>query len=203
MQRIGLTVLAAGSSSRLGQPKQLLHFQGQTLLRRAAETAAASGCEPLVLVTGALHDELLPEVAGLPFYVVRNEDWKEGMSTSIHAGLDVLEIQTEADPLDAVIVMLCDQPLLTAEVLRQLIAQFQTTNQPLVACEYGSTRGVPTLFSRALFPALHALQGSVGARELLRQHADLPSISFPNGIVDVDTAAQYQQLVARSVSSAE
>jgi molybdenum cofactor cytidylyltransferase len=195
MQRIGLMLLAAGSSSRLGQPKQLLPYQGRTLLRHAAEVAAASGCEPLVLVTGALHEELLPEVAELPFYVVRNEDWQQGMSTSIQAGLDVLEIQTEAAPLAAVIVMLCDQPLLTPAIIQQLISGFETAEQPLVACEYAGTRGVPTLFSRALFPALHALRGPAGARELLRQHAALPAVDFPDGAVDVDTQAQYQALL--------
>lgn len=195
MQRIGLILLAAGSSSRLGQPKQLLPYQGRTLLRHAAKVAVASGCEPLVLVTGALHEELLPEVAGLPFYVVRNEDWAQGMSTSIQAGLDVLEMQAEAAPLDAAIVMLCDQPLLTAAVLQQLAMQFQTASPPLVACNYGGARGVPALFSRALFPALHALQGPAGARDLLRQYAALPAIPFPGGVVDVDTAAQYAQLL--------
>jgi molybdenum cofactor cytidylyltransferase len=195
MQHIGLILLAAGSSSRLGQPKQLLPYQGRTLLRHAAEVAAASGCEPLVLVTGALHDELLPEVAELPFYIVRNEDWQEGMSSSIQAGLDVLEMQTEAMPLDAAIVMLCDQPLLTPVVIQQLVNQFKPTEQPLVACKYGGALGVPTLFSRALFPALHALRGPAGARELLRQHASLPAIDFPDGAVDVDTEAQYQALL--------
>ncbi|MDO7877783.1 nucleotidyltransferase family protein [Hymenobacter sp. ASUV-10] len=197
MQRIGLILLAAGSSSRLGQPKQLLPYQQRTLLRQAAEVAATSGCAPLVLVTGALHDELLPEVAGLPFYVVRNEDWAQGMSTSIQAGLDVLEMQTKAAPLDAAIVMLCDQPLLTPGILRQLVTQFQATGQPLVACEYGGTRGVPALFGQTLFLALHALQGPAGARELLRQYADLPAVDFPGGAVDVDTVAQYQQLLAQ------
>jgi len=197
MQRIGLILLAAGSSTRLGQPKQLLPYQGRTLLRHAAEVAAATGCEPLVLVTGASHEELLPAVKDLPFYVVRNEDWQQGMSTSIQAGLDVLRMQTEAAPLAAAIVMLCDQPLLTPEVLRQLIMQFQTTSQPLVACEYGGTRGVPALFSQILFPILHALQGPAGARELLHQYADLPAVSFPGGVVDVDTDEQYQDLVAR------
>ena len=194
MQRIGLILLAAGASSRLGQPKQLLHYQGRTLLRRAAETAAASGCAPLVLVTGALHDELLPEVAGLPFFSVQNHDWREGMSTSIRAGLDVLEMQTEGAPLDAALVMVCDQPLLTPEVLQSIIQQFRDTGQPVVATEYAGTRGVPALFGAAVFPALRALSGPAGARELLRQHAHLPAVPFPGGEVDVDTAAQYAAL---------
>lgn len=192
---IGLMLLAAGESSRLGQPKQLLQYQGRSLLRHAAEIATVVGCEPMALVTGALHEELLPEIAGLPFFVVQNEDWREGLSTSIQAGLDVLEMQTKGVPLAAVIVMLCDQPLLTPEVLRSMIQQFNAAGQPVIATSYAGTRGVPALFSRAVFPALHALQGPAGARDLLRQYADLPAVDFPGGAVDVDTSEQYQQLL--------
>ena len=126
---VGLLLLAAGSSSRLARPKQLLPYQGQTLLRHAAEVAAASPCRPLVLVTGALHDELLPEIDGLPFHVVRNDAWADGMGGSIAAGLQELESASEAAKVDAVIVILCDQPLLTDEVIGQLIVQFQATGQ--------------------------------------------------------------------------
>ncbi|MGI4761457.1 MAG: nucleotidyltransferase family protein [Janthinobacterium lividum] len=191
---VGLLLLAAGSSSRLARPKQLLPYQGQTLLRRAAEVAAASPCRPLVLVTGALHDELLPEIEGLPFHVVRNDNWADGMGSSIAAGLAELETAAEAPRVDAVVVMLCDQPLLTEEVIGQLIVQFQATGQPVVASAYADTKGVPALFSRAVFPQLLDLQGASGARELLQQYAHLPTVDFPGGATDVDTEAQYAAL---------
>ena len=191
---VGLLLLAAGSSSRLARPKQLLPYQGGTLLRRAAEVAAASPCRPLVLVTGALHDELLPEIAGLPFHVIRNDAWADGMGGSIAAGLAELESASEGPPVDAVVVMLCDQPLVDEDVIGRLIVQFQATGQPVVACTYAGTQGVPALFGRALFPQLLALRGASGARELLQQHAHLPAVDFPGGAVDVDTEAQYAAL---------
>jgi molybdenum cofactor cytidylyltransferase len=191
---VGLLLLAAGSSSRLARPKQLLQYQGQTLLRRAAEVATASPCRPLVLVTGALHDELLPEVDGLPFHVVRNDAWADGMGGSIAAGLAELETASEAAKVDAVVVILCDQPLLSDEVIGQLIVQFQATGQPVVASAYGGTQGVPALFSRELFPQLLELRGATGARELLQQYKHLPTVDFPGGVTDVDTEAQYAAL---------
>jgi len=188
---VGLLLLAAGSSSRLARPKQLLQYQSQTLLRRAAEVATASPCRPLVLVTGALHDELLPEIDGLPFHVVCNDAWADGMGGSIAAGLAELETAAEAD---AVVVILCDQPLLNEEIIGQLIVQFQATGQPVVASAYAGTQGVPALFSREIFPQLLALRGASGARELLQQYAHLPTVDFPGGATDVDTEAQYAAL---------
>ena len=192
--QVGLLLLAAGSSSRLARPKQLLPYQGQTLLRHAAEVAAASPCRPLVLVTGALHDELLPEVEGLPFHVVRNETWADGMGGSIAAGLQALEADHESPPVEAVVVILCDQPLLTEDIIGQFIVQFQATGQPVVAATYAGTQGVPALFSRAVFPQLLALRGASGARELLQQYQHLPTVDFPGGATDVDTEAQYAAL---------
>ena len=191
---VGLLLLAAGSSSRLARPKQLLPYQGQTLLRHAAEVAVASPCRPLVLVTGALHDELLPEIDGLPFHVVRNDAWADGMGGSIAAGLADLETAAEGPKVDAVVVILCDQPLLTEEIIGQLIVQFQATGQPVVASSYAGTQGVPALFSRAVFPQLLALRGASGARELLQQYSHLPTVNFPGGAIDVDTEAQYAAL---------
>ncbi|RYY08433.1 MAG: nucleotidyltransferase family protein [Cytophagaceae bacterium] len=191
---VGLLLLAAGSSSRLARPKQLLPYQGQTLLRHAAEVAAASPCRPLVLVTGALHDELLPEIDGLPFHVVRNDAWADGMGGSIATGLQELESAFEVHNVDAVVVMLCDQPLLTPELIGELIVQFQATQQPVVASAYAGTQGVPALFGRAIFPQLLALRGASGARELLQQYNHLPTVDFPGGATDVDTEAQYAAL---------
>jgi len=176
---VGLLLLAAGSSSRLARPKQLLPYQGQTLLRHAAQLAVASPCRPLVLVTGALHDELLPEIDGLPFHVVRNDNWADGMGGSIAAGLAELETAAEGPRVDAVIVILCDQPLLTEEIIGQLIVQFQATGQQVVASAYAGTQGVPALFSRAIFPQLLALRGASGARELLQQYATCLLSTFP------------------------
>ncbi|QIL77730.1 NTP transferase domain-containing protein [Hymenobacter sp. HDW8] len=154
---VALILLAAGASTRMGQAKQLLYFQGQTLLRRAAETAVATGCQPLMLVTGALHEELVAEIDDLPFLVTRNPDWAAGMGSSIRAGLAALEKAPQ--PPSAVLIMLCDQPLVTPALLLTMIKQQQASQAPVVASAYGGTLGVPAVFSADSLPALRQLGG--------------------------------------------
>lgn len=193
-----LLLLAAGASSRLGRPKQLLRYQGHTLLRRAAETAVASGCHPIVVVTGAQHEALLPELEGLPVEVVHNAAWATGMGASIKTGLAALTKLPEAEELPAVIVLLCDQPLVTPELLQQLVAQHTATGQSIVASAYAGTVGVPVLFGAEALPLLRALPDAAGAGQLLRQHPELvATVPFADGAVDVDTEEQYTALLSR------
>ena len=190
---VALLLLAAGASTRMGQPKQLLPYCGRTLLRHAAETAAATGCAPIILVTGALHDELLPEIAGLPIQTVHNSYWESGMASSIRAGLATV---VAAHPR-AVLIMLTDQPLVTPELLRQLIAQQQTTQAPIVAAAYGDTLGVPAVFDQSVFNELLQLQGTQGANRLIvGLGTAVGRVAFPNGLLDIDTPEQYAALVA-------
>ena len=191
---VALLLLAAGASTRMGRPKQLLPYRGRTLLRHAAETAVASGCAPVVLVTGALHQELLAEVAGLPIQAINNEKWESGMASSIQAGLAAV---APAQPR-AVLIMLTDQPLVTPGLLQQLVAQQQHTQAPIVAAAYGDTLGVPALFARALLPALLQLQGQQGAVRLIAgQGAAVGRVDFPAGLLDVDTPEQYAALLGK------
>ena len=190
---VALLLLAAGASSRMGRPKQLLPYRGRTLLRHAAETAVASGCAPLVLVTGALHDELVAEVADLPIRAVRNEHWETGMASSLQAGLTAV---AGTNPT-AVLVLLTDQPLVTPALLQQLVALQQQTQAPAVAAAYAGTLGVPAIFSRALFHDLQQLQGAQGATRLLAMLGPaVGRVDFPAGLLDVDTPEQYAALLA-------
>ena len=193
---VALLLLAAGASTRMGRPKQLLPYHGRTLLRHAAETAVAAGCAPIVLVTGALHDELLAEIVGLPILAVHNLDWETGMASSIRAGLAAV---AAAAPR-AVLVMLTDQPLVTPELLRQLIVQQHATQAPIVAAAYGETLGVPAIFDKSLLPELLKLQGAQGAGRLIaRLGAAVGQVAFPAGLLDVDTPAQYTALLQGSL----
>ncbi len=192
-----LLLLAAGASTRMGRPKQLLPYRGRTLLRHAAETAAASGCAPIVLVTGALHAELLPEIAGLPIRAVHNAEWESGMASSIRTGLHAL---AEAAPA-SVLIMLADQPFVTPALLRQLLRQQQATQAPAVAAAYGDTLGVPAVFGAELLPRLGQLQGQLGAGRLLASLGTaVEQVPFPAGLLDVDTPAQYAALAQGSIS---
>ncbi|WP_201983665.1 nucleotidyltransferase family protein [Hymenobacter rubidus] len=188
---VALLLLAAGASTRMGQPKQLLPYHGRTLLRHAAETAVASGCAPIILVTGALHEELLPETVGLPIQAVRNVEWETGMASSIRAGLTALAGTQPA----AVLIMLTDQPLVTSELLQQLVRQQQQTQAPAVTAAYGDTLGVPAVFSSILLPELLQLQGQQGAGRLIASlGAAVGRVAFAAGLLDVDTPEQYARL---------
>lgn len=187
---VALLLLAAGASTRMGQPKQLLPYRGRTLLRHAAETAAATGCAPLVLVTGAVHEALAAEVADLPIAVVHNPDWPTGMAASIRTGL------AAAGAASAYLIMLSDQPLVTTELLLQLLAQQRQTRAPAVATAYGDALGVPAVFDQSLLPALRALQGTQGANRLIASLGRaVGRIAFPEGLLDVDTPEQYAALL--------
>lgn len=192
-RQIGLLLLAAGGSRRLGEPKQLLVYEGETLLRRAARTALASLCHPVVVVLGAHAEKMQAEVEGLPLITVLNETWPNGMASSIRAGMEYLT--THYDTY-AVVLMLCDQPFVDAEAINELIAAYRTTNAPLVAAKYNGTHGVPALFDRRLYPALLALTGSQGAKNIILAHyAHSTEVLVPQAAFDIDTLADYERLV--------
>lgn len=191
---IGVILLAAGASRRLGTAKQSLAFQGSTLLRRSAETALlVSGA--VVVALGARRAVLRAEIADLPVTIVENKDWERGMGGSLKIGLDAL-LETN-EKLRAVVVMVCDQPFVSVELLERIVAVFQATNAPVVACRYADTLGVPALFSAELFPELHALEPSHGAKTLIAEHRRrVVPVEFPEGAFDIDTPEDYARLLA-------
>ncbi|HEY9651446.1 MAG TPA: nucleotidyltransferase family protein, partial [Coleofasciculaceae cyanobacterium] len=119
---IGLMILAAGSSTRMGMPKQLLLYQGCSFIRHIVEVAIASVCQPIAVVLGANAERIKPEVSQLPVQIVENQQWKEGMSSSIRVGLEAL--LTMNQNLDAVAIALCDQPFVSSQTLNQLVEAY-------------------------------------------------------------------------------
>ncbi|HZI05073.1 MAG TPA: nucleotidyltransferase family protein [Archangium sp.] len=187
--RVGAVVLAAGSSSRLGRPKQLLVHEGRTLVRRAAEAAVAAGCEPVVVVLGAQGEAVGAELSGLRVRTVDNPEWQLGMGRSLRVGVRALP------EVEAVLVLLCDQLRVDAAHLRALVDTFARTRSPVVASGYEGARGVPALFSRALLPELEALEADQGARKVIvRDPSRVVEVPLPGGGEDVDTAADLSRL---------
>lgn len=184
--RVGVIILAAGESSRLGKPKQLVAFRGRTLIRIAVKAALHSVCRPVVVTLGANADQIRPEIS-LQARVVENPEWQEGMASSIRRGVEAIEAE-----VDAVILMLCDQPLVDAEVLNRIAA---SSDAGLVAAQYDGTVGVPALFGREYFSELRALRGQEGAKKILfaNEHR-LARIPCPEAAVDIDTSADVQRL---------
>lgn len=192
---IGIIILAAGASSRLGKPKQLLWFEGKTLLRRAVENAIETNFKTVV-VLGANFEKIKTEIEDLDVEICFNENWKGGMSSSLKTGLK--KILEPAPNLSAVIIQLCDQPFVNFSILKRLAEVFERTNAPIVACEYAETVGVPALFSRIIFDELFALSTENGAKRIIKKHsASVEKISAPEAEIDIDTAKDYEKLIPR------
>jgi len=191
--KAGIIILAAGESSRMGEPKQLLEFQGVTLLARAIATALEISDARVAVVLGANAVRVRGQIDVTRVLVVENPDWQEGMGTSIRAGMSAL---LEADPeLATAIFLTCDQPLLTKGILAELISTHHQNRCPITASEYDGTLGVPALFDRALFPELLALDGAIGAKRIIMNHRNqVIGIPFPEGAIDIDTPADFLNL---------
>lgn len=188
---ISLIILAAGESSRLGQPKQNLLFNGKTLLQRAIEAGQESACDNIIVVLGANFNQITSPSEITTLY---NQDWKNGMASSIARGM--LEITNDLS-VDKVIIMLCDQPFVSASLLNSLIDKQSQTGKSIAACTYGNTIGVPALFDRQLFAELLQLQGDEGAKQILKNHSDnIATIPFEQGDIDIDTPSDYNQLLS-------
>ena len=193
---VAAVILAAGASSRMGSPKQTLRYRGESLLRRAALAALGAGCRPVVVVTGAHAELSRRELEGLGVREVFNPYWETGMASSVRAGVEAL---AGADA-DGVVLMLCDQPHVTAEVISGLVAAHRATPRSVVASAYGGGFGVPALFGRTLFAELAQLEGAAGARQVIKRHAsEAHFLPFPGGETDVDTPDDFSRLTANDV----
>jgi molybdenum cofactor cytidylyltransferase len=189
-------LLAAGASTRLGQPKQLLRlpaFGGETLLDHAVALARASGAAPIFVVLGAHAEEIHLECELLDCILVRNEAWAEGMASSLRVGIAAVLENTPA--ASGALVMVCDQPSLSAQHLRCLLDAHQADSDRVLASGYAGRTGVPAIFPREMFPALLKLQGDQGARALLqRSGTTVHAIDFPGGELDLDSPEDLQRL---------
>jgi molybdenum cofactor cytidylyltransferase len=203
MRRVSLMILAAGCSSRLGQPKQLLSYRGRSLVRHAAETGLLSICDSVVVVLGAYADEVARELRPLPVKIAHNPNWNAGMGASIRTGVQALTtgIFRGAYP-DAVVITVCDQPFITAQDIDDIVRAHLISNSGIVASQYNETIGVPALFSRQYFSELLSLPDGAGAKSVMLRHADdLQEVALPGGSFDVDTADDFEKLQAYSHSS--
>jgi molybdenum cofactor cytidylyltransferase len=186
-------LLAAGGSTRLGTPKQLLKYQGKTLIRRIADLAIACGCNPVVVVLGHQAEQMQEELSGLPVQTTLNSNWQRGIGSSIRQGVDhLLTLKPEAQ---AVFLLLCDQPLVTAEDLHRLTEGFETSGKPVCVCSYESTIGPPVLIAREFFTSLQALPDAQGAKAVWSGHPQfLQIIPCARAAVDIDTPDDLELL---------
>jgi molybdenum cofactor cytidylyltransferase len=188
-----IIILAAGKSSRLGQPKQLLPFKGKSLLSHCIETAKKVS-EHVLVITGAEKIRIESEIKNSAVTVVHNPEWEEGMASSIRKGLSYT--MENLKHVTSLIFMVCDQPFVTTGLLQNLIKENQETSKSIVASYYSEIAGTPVLFNQSIFPELLELTGDIGARKIIAKHKDrLATVPFPLGNVDMDTADDYRKLL--------
>ncbi len=192
----GLVLLAAGASTRMGRPKQLLPVAGRPLVRLATEVALAAPVSPVVVVLGARAGEIAPALDGLRVHAVTNESWADGMGSSIRTGV---RAALELDPqLAALIIALADQPGVSAGHLGRLIATRRERGRDIVASASGGIAQPPALFAAAWFPRLLALPGDAGARTLLTEQRDSLALVPLAVAADLDTPDDYARFIAGS-----
>ena len=207
--RVGLLLLAAGSSTRMGDNKMLLEIDGQTVLRRAAGSAVDAGLDPVLVVTGHQSEHAEAQVASLGCRTVFNPDHESGIHTSVRAGIDVLaggidvlrgvvdgrtrRAVDNGNSVDAVVIMLADMPLVTATMLRKLVARYRGADAPLVISRYGGeVKAPPMLYDRSLFGELRVMKQRCG-REVVKRHRDEALVmEWPiEALADIDTPDDY------------
>lgn len=196
VSKISIILLAAGSSSRMGQSKQLLEVNGAPLLAHSVKAALESGVKSVNVILGAnevAHREI---IKSMPVTVISNHYWKSGMGSSIKAGLN--HVVREYSETEAIIIMVCDQPGVTGEHLRNLISAFKNSSSKIVASAYSGTAGVPALFSRSFFSNILMLKDEQGAKKIIEQFPEQrTSVNFPDGTYDLDTGEDYENYLKR------
>jgi len=199
LKQIAAVILAAGGSTRFGQPKQLLDWDGMPLVTHVTDRALSAGFNPVIVVLGcqaqatrAALDIDADERRRTFVQMAMNWRWEEGLSTSVQMGLAALPPETEG-----AIFLQCDQPLVTADLLRTLVARFEESGAAIVHPSHAGQRGTPVLFARRLFPELAAVEGDEGGRGVIARHAEAVAtveVADADVLADVDTPADYERL---------
>jgi len=192
-ENIAVVVLAAGGSTRLGRPKQLVEFKGKTLLKHTMDEVVRVGFQTKILVLGARQEEIQGKIDSSGFKAVINTDWKQGMASSIKVGLEAA--MGEEEGLNHVLFLVSDQPFLESKNLIKLVQTQLRENPKATYSQYGENIGVPAIFGKEAFPLLLNLKGDEGAKKLMHME-DFKYCTevFKKGGFDVDTEADVQQL---------
>lgn len=192
--KIAILILAAGSSSRMGSPKQLLKWKNSNLINHTILKAIKTKIKDIFVVLGAKADLIIPEIDRKEVRIVINQDWENGLGNSISTGVNHI-IQSNIG-CDGLLIMLSDQPLIEYEHYLKLIKLFSSENKAITATKYSDGKlGVPALFDKICFKELCDLNSDFGAKQLFIKYSkNVQSILNQNAVFDIDTLKQYDEL---------
>lgn len=200
MAKIPILLLAAGGSSRMGQPKQLLLWGEQTLIEHQIQTLLKTN-HPVLVVIGSNSNLIIPVIEKFPTNTFINTDWESGMGSSISLG--IRQIIQKFPDAKGVLITLLDQPLITTSYIEKMLGAFQSGSQQIIAsCSTSGWTGVPVIFDQCYFKELTELSNDEGAKKIIKLHEK--SVIFIEGgklLEDMDTPETYQQLLGKYINS--
>ncbi len=193
MSKTGIIILAAGNSSRMGEPKQLMKFKNKTFLQHIVEESKEANLNPVICVTGYQSDQISKAIAGMNVTIIYNEQWSEGMGTGIAAGIK----EVLPSDIDSVILTVSDQPYVSSGLFAKMLTMKDQSGKRIVASSYAGTVGTPVLFDREYFNQLKSLDGNQGAKNIVNMNmSDVCTVKFEKGSIDIDTKEDYEKLIS-------
>jgi molybdenum cofactor cytidylyltransferase len=193
MSKTGIIILAAGSSSRMGETKQLMKFKNKTFLQHIIEEAKDAMLEPLICVTGYHSEQIARSIMAMDVSTVYNEQWPDGMGSGISAGIKQLLLSDA----DSVILAVSDQPYVSSGLFVKMQILKDHSGKGIIASSYAGTLGTPVLFEKKYFNQLGSLNGNQGAKNIVQLNLpDVCPVEFEKGTVDIDTKEDYEKLIS-------
>ena len=194
LKNCGILIVAAGQSKRLGSPKQLLMYEGKTLINRLIDIVKEAVDFPMVLVLGAHAEKIKLQLSNPNMPIIINEQCAQGMGSYISIGLEGLIQKNPA--IDGVMVLVCDQPFLNREHILTLLDLQAKSALPMAACYYAGVLGTPAVFHQSIFPELLALKADMGAKNIINHRIqEVAKLQFEQGVLDIDTEEDYKKLM--------
>jgi molybdenum cofactor cytidylyltransferase len=195
MTNTAIIILAAGNSSRLGSPKQLLDFDGKKLLQNTVDEATKADATLVLVVLGANAKTIRNSLEERKITTLFNPQWMQGMASSICAG--VAHVLSTSPAINKIILTVCDQPFISVSILQNLYNKQVESKKGIIAASYAGTTGTPVLFCQHYFQRLLSLQGDQGAKHLLKVNTDdMHPVDFSKGNIDIDTVDDYNKLLS-------
>jgi molybdenum cofactor cytidylyltransferase len=195
MGKTGIIILAAGSSIRMGEPKQLMTYKNKTLLQHIIDEAKNASLDPVICVTGFQSGLIAESISGKAVSIVYNEDWPEGIGSGISTGIKQLLLSDA----ESVILAVSDQPHVSSDLFKTMQELKDGSGKGIVAAAYAGTLGTPVLFGREYFGRLQSLNGNQGAKNIVKANLpDVCPVEFEPGSIDIDTKEDYEKLITEN-----